>query len=75
MTDIFASWKVNRFVIASPELIDEGVILVILSDYKYWIDHTDELNKWCKENNCEIQGMTIVMHSAEALTAFCLRWS
>lgn len=75
MTDVFEQWKQQRFIIAPPDLIDEGVILVILSDYKYWVDNTDELLLWCKENNCENQGMTVVIPSEKTLTAFCLRWS
>lgn len=47
---------------------------VILADWRYWIDHEVELVDWCRENHARRQGMTVEM-SAEALTAFVLRWS
>jgi len=74
MTDIFQSWKENRFVIAPPELVDEEQ-LVILTDYNFWIDQTDELVEWCRENGAVQQGMTVVIPNTEVLTLFCLRWS
>lgn len=74
MTDIFQSWKENRFVIAPPELVDTEK-LIILTDYHYWADHTDELIAWCKENGAEQQGMTVVIPNKEVLTLFCLRWA
>lgn len=47
---------------------------VILSDIEYWAEHEQELDQWCGENEARRQGMIVEM-SAEALTAFALRWS
>ena len=73
--DIFASWKQNRFVIAPAELIDDGAIVIVLSDYKFWAEHADELNAWCSSRGAETQGMTVVLHDEKVLTEFILRWS
>jgi len=75
MTDIFHSWKRNRFVIAAPELVDDGVILVVLSDYRFWADHMDELTAWCCIRDAQQQGMTVVFKDETTLTEFILRWS
>jgi len=72
--DIFASWKESRFIIAPAALVDIEK-LVILTDYTYWIDHTDELLKWCTEYRAEQQGMTVVFPDEKTLMAFVLRWS
>ena len=75
MTDIFEDWKKSRFIIAPRELVDDGVNLIVLSDYKYWADHIDELTKWCGERDAEVQGMTVAIHGDATLTEFLLRWS
>lgn len=72
--DIFHSWKENRFIIA-PEAIVDKEKLVILTDYKYWADCTDELIEWCKSNGAVTQGMTVVFPDEETLMLFVLRWS
>lgn len=76
MQDIFADWKNQRFIIAPDYLLDDAAEnLIILTDYKFWSLHADELVAWCKQNNCTTQGMTVVPRSKQALTAFCLRWA
>lgn len=74
-SDVFENWKNQRFVVAPRELVDDGVILVILSDYKYWVDRTDELVTWCKARGAEQQGMTVVIPNETLLTEFVLRWA
>lgn len=73
--DILAHWKATRFIIAPDDLIEDEVILIVLSDYVYWADNTDELMAWCRQNNAQVQGMTVVLPDEAALTAFVLRWS
>lgn len=73
--DIFQSWKEHRFIVAPVELVDDGVILIVLSDYKFWVDNTDQLFAWCKERNANVQGMTVVLGDEQTLTEFLLRWS
>jgi len=72
--DVFQHWKDNRFVIAPDELVDQEK-LVVLTDYSYWIDHTDELIHWCNSNGAVSQGMTVVFPNSETLMLFVLRWS
>ena len=73
--DIFHEWKEKRFVIAPQELIDDGVNLIILSDYRYWAEHMDALTAWCNHRDADIQGMTVAMKGNATLTEFLLRWS
>jgi len=75
MTDIFQSWKENRFVHISKDLIDDGQgVMVLLTDVGYWVDRTDELIAWCREYNCVQRGMTVTFPSEKELTVFCLHW-
>ena len=75
MTDIMASWKENRFVVADSALIDiEDNNLIVLTNIEYWNDHYEELTEWCENHNAEIRGMTVTCDD-HTLTAFALRWS
>ena len=74
MNDIFAHWKEQRFIIAPDDLVDNEK-LVILTDYNYWADNTDDLIAWCQERNVVTQGMTVVFPDDVSLTEFVLRWS
>ena len=73
--DVFAEWKQNRFIIAPRELVDDGVYLIVLTDYRYWSLHTDELSAWCQARDSVTQGMTVVIKDEATLTEFVLRWS
>ena len=74
MTDIFQTWKENRFIIASKELTDEER-LVILTDVGYWSQHVDELVAWCQDRDAVTAGMTVTFGSERTLLEFVLRWS
>jgi hypothetical protein len=74
MNDIFAHWKEQRFIIAPDDLVDNEK-LVILTDYNYWADNTDDLIAWCQERNVVTQGMTVVFPDDVSLMEFVLRWS
>jgi len=75
MTDLFHDWKQNRFVVVDRSLIDEeSGITVLLTDLGYWVDRTDEIMQWCKENNAVQRGLTITMPSESELLLFCLKW-
>lgn len=77
MTDIFQSWKQNRFVVI-PEYLDvdnKHKTIVILTEIGFWAEHVDELVAWCAENNCETQGMTVTLPDSESVTLFTLRWA
>lgn len=74
MTDIFHSWKQNRFIVA-PDVLTDHEKLIILTDIQFWADNVDTLALWCEENGCTTEGMTVVLTDDRALTAFCLRWA
>jgi hypothetical protein len=74
MNDIFAHWKEQRFIIAPDDLVDNEK-LVILTDYNYWADNTDELIAWCQARNVVTQGMAVVFPDDVSLMEFVLRWS
>jgi hypothetical protein len=75
MTDIFANWKNNRFVVVPHEFLDHDESLIVLTDTSYWNDNFELLKDWCDENNCEQTGMTVKPNNTHALTLFCLRWA
>ena len=66
-----------RFVVADTKVSKElGVpFIVILSDFMYWTDHSEELRAWCDKNNASIVGTTVNIYDEPTLTAFCLRWT
>jgi hypothetical protein len=73
--DILADWKTNRFIVVGEELLDRDERLIVLTDLKYWSEHVDELVEWCKHNNMDTEGMTVVCGSDAEVTAFLLRWT
>jgi hypothetical protein len=77
--DVFADWKNRRFVIAPKHTFNDNNIdfkhLIVLTDIKFWALITDDLTRWCEENNCRSKGMTVEIPSDRELTLFCLRWA
>ena len=47
----------------------------VLSDYKYWAEHEQELDEWCKNNFCVRQGMTVTALNEYGYILFGLKWS
>ena len=74
MTDIFANWKTNRFVVAPAEYYDNSRRVVVLTDIPFWADHIDQLTQWCQVHGCTVQGMTVEIPTDPTLTLFHLRW-
>jgi hypothetical protein len=72
--DVFEEWKRNRFVIVDPVLVDDKERLIILTDYIFWADHTDELLDWCEKYGANNQGMTVLFPDEQTLTTFVLKW-
>lgn len=65
----------ERFVIAPVELYNnEYLKIVILTDYNFWTEHTDELTDWCENNGAKFRGMTVTFPTEQILAAFILRW-
>jgi len=81
--DIFADWKISRFIIAdnfAKEYLNAEEVdgtLVVLTDFKFWgQEHiADQLVQWCSDHNCCTQGATVEINCAQSLTSFMLRWS
>lgn len=73
MSDLFDNAKSVKFLIAPKYLTDQE--LIILTDLEFWNLNFDKLQEWCKLNNSEQQGMTVVLPNRKTLTAFCLQWS
>ena len=79
MTDIMQDFKNRRFTIC-PSYISRGLVepryghLIVMSDFRYWSEHADDMLVWCNENGCQIRGMTVEVPDDQTLTLFCLRW-
>lgn len=73
--DVFESWRERKFVVAGPDLHDSTGHLIVLVDVGYWIDNIRELENWCKDNNGQVQGMTVWLENDQALVSFFLRWT
>ena len=48
---------------------------IVLSNYAYWAQHEQELDAWCRANDCVREGMVVTAATPEAKTLFLLRWS
>lgn len=79
--DIFADWKTRRFVIADQPARDylgddPPGHLIILTNFKFWADHVDQLIEWCNQHALTPnRGVTLEIPTDELLTAFVLRWT
>ena len=49
--------------------------IVMMSNLSFWLPRVDELQTWCKEHNCRIEGMTVSVPDEHTLTLFALKWS
>jgi len=67
----------KKFIVARAKGIGQNSeTLVILSDYKFWANHTKELADWCAaHDHVTTKGMTVVFGNTATLTAFLLRWA
>lgn len=74
MTDVMEDFKKHHYVIAPPYLTDGRELLIILTSTSFWADNYEELIAWSRDNNCHVEGMTVLAGNDAALTAFCLRW-
>ena len=75
--DLFAAWKEERFIVADRILTEDltSNYVIVLADFKYWAQYSDELLEWCKIHNCEIKGMTVEIPDEDTLLLFRLRWA
>lgn len=71
----FEDWKGKRFVRVADDVYNVLCKhLIIMTDIAFWADNVDELVVWCRDHNCDVQGMTIEIPDDETFTLFCLRW-
>lgn len=76
MEDIFAEWKIRKFIIAESYMFDDpNSTTVILTDISFWAQNIDELVKWCATYGGVISGMTVNFQSKASLTLFLLKWT
>jgi hypothetical protein len=47
----------------------------VLSDYKFWAEHEQDLDQWCSKNFCVRQGMTVTALNEHGHTLFLLKWA
>ena len=75
--DIFADWKNARFIVADKMLTEDltSKHIVVLADFKYWSQYSDELLEWCEQYNCEVKGMTVEIANDDTLLLFRLKWA
>ena len=74
--DVLAEWRSRRFVLLSPDLLDNGhTATVLLSDFPFWANAVDELLAWCEVRNATVRGMTVEFGDDLTLTEFILRWA
>jgi len=78
--DVFADWKTQRFIIAggyAEKYLDQypNGHLIVLTDFKFWTEHAEELVAWCKQHACQVEGMTVTVPDDKKLTLFALKWS
>ena len=63
----------ERFIVL-PDVLTPDVFMVILTDISYWSINETKLRQWCRDNNSEFVGMTVLFPDPRTLTAFVLRW-
>jgi len=64
--------KDHRFLVA--DYYDEHIV-VMMTDFRYWTEHTKDLLDWCDRHGCTIEGLTINIPDRETLDWFVLTWS
>lgn len=67
-------FKRHHYIVAPSYLTDGNELLIILTSADYWVDRYEDLVAWARDNECVVQGMTVVANNHTALTAFCLKW-
>lgn len=73
--DVLDEWKRWHFVRLEPDLVRSHLgVTVLLTDYKFWANHLDELMAWCQNYGAVQKGMTVDMDEKTFLI-FVLRWS
>ena len=72
--DIMAEFKNKKFAIVDADLGFESP-MVVLSDLLYWTGKWDEVQSWCNEHACKIDGTVVTMPDEKTLMLFCLKWS
>jgi hypothetical protein len=69
----------NRTYIVSPFATeDDFTFYAVLTDFRYWADHEDELREWCHDHlslkEKSFEGSVVVFKSEQEYVMFELRW-
>lgn len=66
-----------KFVDAYTNSLMNGCPMLLISDFRYWLDNEEEIFDWCTESRiqCTLTGMIIEFESQEDKMMFVLRWA
>lgn len=70
LRSVAGGWVNDKKFIVVPDLK-----IFFLSDIAFWAHNEKELDKWCRENDCEHLGMTVKAKTDHAYFLFLLKWS
>jgi hypothetical protein len=70
LTAVSGGWVIKQRFIAIPDTNN-----FVLADYKFWAEHEQELDQWCKKNFCVRKGMTVTALNEYGYILFGLKWS
>jgi hypothetical protein len=48
---------------------------IVLSNWTWWEPRKQELDAWCRTNDCVREGIVVIAATPEAKTLFLLKWS
>jgi hypothetical protein len=49
--------------------------MFVLADIKFWAEHEQELDEWCRKNFCVRTGMTVQALNDYGYLLFGIKWS
>lgn len=58
----------NRFIFVTKNT-------AIIADYKFYNNHTAEIDQWLETHNCVRRGMVIDFVDSQVSTMFALKWA
>ena len=69
----------DRFILAGPFDEEMPYFYIIIKDYKFWVEHEQELEAWMDQNltrgRKHQEGMTLTIEDEKQAMLFMLRWS
>ena len=67
----------DRFMTISANYIPKDECWLLISDFRWWLEHEREIELWAKEclDYFETEGMVVKFTSYDDLTVFLMRWA